>query len=90
MYRIINITDKAGNIKEDFIAELKAVHPEMKGQLLYPINQELVGMGLRLCFVWADKSEKMLRTSLIEDFSEKGNFMIITTLNSIYTLERMK
>jgi len=85
MYKIINITDRAGNVKETFIKELRQMHPDMKGLLLYPLST-----AQRLCFVWADKSEKMLRTSPIESYKEDVYTVTVITENSIYTLERVK
>lgn len=85
MYKVINVTDKEGNIKEEFMEKLRQVHPDMKGLLLYPLST-----AQRLCFVWADKSEKMLRTSPIEGYKEDVYTVTVITENSIYTLERMK
>ena len=85
-YKISNVTDRAGNVREEFMAELKAVHPDMSGVLLYPISKKSVEM-IPLCFVWADQSDKMLRTSTIMGYREVGNIITVTTRNSIYTLE---
>ena len=88
MYKIINVTDREGNVKEKFMEELEVMHPGMCGKLLYPITKELMGM-IRMCFIWTDNSDKVLRTSIIEDYEVKGNIVTVTTANSIYTLERM-
>ena len=91
MYKVINVTDRDGNVKEEFMKELKAEHPDMCGVLLYPINKNLVNTFLtRLCLVWTDNSDRMLRTSSILDYSEQDNLIILTTVNSIYTLEKIK
>lgn len=90
MYKIINVTDRDGNVKEEFMKELAAAHPEMSGVLLYPINKNLVNTFLMsLCLVWTDNSDRMLRTSSILDYSEQDNLIILTTVNSIYTLEKI-
>lgn len=90
MYKIINVTDREGNVKEKFMKELEAAHPGMSGKLLYPLNKNLVDTFLTgLCLVWTDNSDKMLRTSTILDYSEQDNLIIVTTLNSIYTLEKI-
>ena len=36
MYKIVNVTDKEGHIKQDFIDELKSVHLNLSGEILYP------------------------------------------------------
>lgn len=87
MYKIIKITDCAGNPKTDFMNELQAAHPEMNGQLLYPIIKEAIGM-IRMCFIWADKSDKVLRTSLVKEVQETQEMLKVVTENSIYTLEK--
>ena len=84
MYKIINVTDHAGNIKVEFMESLKENHPEMRGVLLYPLNT-----ATRLCFIWADKSDKMLRTSPVDKYKEVNGVLKIKTQNSIYTLERI-
>ena len=85
MYKVINITDKDGNIKEGFIEELRVIHPNMSGLLLYPLSS-----ANRLCLIWTDNSEKMLRTSPIVSYTEEGKIVTVITENSIYTLERVK
>lgn len=84
MYKIINVTDREGNVKEEFMKEMAAAHPKMSGQLLYPLSSVRC-----LCLVWTDRSDKMLRTSTILDYSEQDNLIIVTTMNSIYTLEKI-
>lgn len=91
MYKIIKVTDREGNIKEEFMRELMTVHPNMMGKLLYPLNRELVDAGMmRLCFIWTDNSNKVLRTSIIQDYTHQNKTTVVTTENSIYTLERME
>lgn len=85
MYKVINITDRKGNVKKEFLEELRQVHPDMSGLLLYPLSS-----ANRLCLLWADKSEKILRTSLIESYKEDVYTVTVVTENSIYTLERVK
>ena len=34
IYRIVNITDREGNVKQDFIEELHLIHPELVGDIL--------------------------------------------------------
>lgn len=88
MYKITNITDRAGNIKTEFMKELVVVHPDMSGQLLYPITKDVVGL-IRMCFIWADNSDKILRTSIIEDYHETNELLKVITENSIYVLEKI-
>lgn len=88
MYKIINVTDKEGNVKEEFMEELRETHPDMAGKLLYPITKETIGL-IRMCLLWTDNSDKILRTSIVEDYEMKGNIVTVTTENSIYTLEKV-
>lgn len=85
MYKIINITDHTGNIKEVFLEELRNEHKDMTGYFLYPIST-----ATRLCFIWADKSNKILRTSIVKDYTEDNKVLKVKTENSIYILERVK
>ena len=90
-YRIINVTDKELNIKQDFINQMKQLHPCMSGEILYP---DCLMPGTVLMLAWNDCSGKMLRTSRIEKITGKimfgDQFLTITTRNSIYTLEKIK
>ena len=91
MYKIIKVTDREGNIKEEFMKQLMVDHPTMIGKLLYPLNRELVDAGMmRLCFIWTDNSNKVLRTSIIQDYTQQNKTTVVTTENSVYTLERME
>lgn len=62
MYKITNVTDRSGNIKQNFIDELKSVHSNLSGEILYP---ELTNVGGYFRFVWDDDSGKILKTSTI-------------------------
>ena len=88
MYKIINVTDRDGNVKEEFMKELETNHPEMAGQLLYPITKDLKGL-IRMCFVWTDNSDTVLSTSIVEDYQETKELLKVITENSIYTLEKI-
>lgn len=88
MYRITNVTDKEGNVKQEFIDELKVVHPKLVGKIL---NKEVLNSDLFmgcLHFEWADDSNKMLKTSMVMDYVEDNDKIIITTMNSVYTFEK--
>lgn len=85
MYKIINVTDKEGNIKQEFINEIKSVHPNLSGELLL---SESPIVGKCLYFVWNDNSGKILRTSTIESYNNNGDIIQVTTQNSIYYLEK--
>ena len=85
IYRIVNITDREGNVKQDFIDELHLIHTELVGEILYP---ELIKVGGHFCFVWNDDSEKMLRTSTIEDYFSNEDTVKVVTRNSIYYLQK--
>ena len=88
MYRITNVTDKEGNVKQEFIDELKVVHPKLVGKIL---NKEVLKSDLFvgcLHFEWADDSNKMLKTSIVMDYVEDNDKIIVTTMNSVYTFEK--
>lgn len=86
MYKITNVTDRDGNVKEVFMQKMKQSHPSMCGELLFSGWMEI---GSRLCLVWDDNSNKMLRTSpIVDDVIREEGKIIVTTMNSIYTLEK--
>ena len=85
-YKIVSIKDRNGNDKTDFYNEMKAVHPNLSGEFLYP---EYTKVGGHFCLVWDDNTRKMLRTSTVEDMADDGDGMIIVTRNSVYTLEKV-
>ena len=87
MYRIISITDREGNDKTDFFNEMKSIHPNMSGEILYT---ELTKVGTCFCLLWDDDTEKMLRTSTIEKYQNDGDKVEVVTRNSIYVLEKIK
>lgn len=86
MYKITSIKDRNGIDKIDFYNEMKEIHSNMSGNILYP---EYTKVGGHFCLVWDDDTEKMLRTSTIEDLVDNGNIIIVTTRNSVYTLEKV-
>lgn len=88
MYRIVNITDREGNIKQEFINELKAIHPNLIGEIL---DKEVLKNNLFLSYLnfkWADNSNKMLRTSMVMDYVEDRDKIVVTTMNSVYIFEK--
>ena len=87
MYKIVNITDREGNIKQDFIDEIKLTHPNMSGEI---INKELLKAHICMDFMWNDNSGKMLETSSIEEYIENDDKVKVVTRNSIYYLELEK
>ena len=86
MYRIISITDREGNDKTDFFNEMKSIHPNMSGEILYT---ELTKVGTCFCLLWVDDTDKMLRTSSIEKYQNDDDKVEVVTRNSIYFLERI-
>lgn len=87
MYRITKILDKNGNSKDDFFTEVQVFHPNMSGEILYP---EFIRVGGCFCLVWDDDSNKMLRTSTIEEYENNNGKVKVVTRNSIYYLEEIK
>lgn len=86
-YKITSITDRQGIPKEEFLAELKKVHPNLTGRIEWP---DKFMLSKSLMFVWDDESNKMLRTSRIEKIVCRTFGFEIVTKNSIYTLEKLK
>ena len=87
IYRIVNITDREGNVKQDFIDELHLIHPELVGDILCP---EFTKVGGYFCFIWNDDSEKMLRTSTIENYFSNEDTVKVATRNSVYYLKILR
>lgn len=87
MYKITSIKDKSGIEKVDFYNEMQSVHPSMGGEILYP---ELTRVGSNFCLLWDDDSDRMLRTSTIEEYINNGDSIEVVTRNSVYTLEKVE
>lgn len=90
MYKIVSVTDKHGNPKNDFMNNLKAAHPSLEGEVL---NEDLLQNNIflgNLRFKWNDDSGKMLATSYVTDCRRTKDKLVISTINSIYTLKLVK
>lgn len=88
LYRLVNVVDKEGNTKEEFIEELRKTHPKLLGKIT---NKGLLTGNLFMTclhFEWADDSNKMLKTSMVIDYVEDNDKIIVTTMNSVYTFEK--
>ena len=93
MYKIINITDRNGIIKQSPIDELKLTHPNLLGDFIYydyMMSSIINGSESRCCFEWADDSGKMLRTSPVKSVSECDGIIEVVTMNSVYTFEKVE
>ena len=90
MYKIISITDLQGNDKSD---STRQSHPQLLGyfQRLYEFRG-LVANGThpRCCFIWADDTDKMMRTSPVQSMSEWDGKIKIVTMNSVYLFEKVE
>ena len=84
--KLLYVKDKNGNEKTEFMNELKADHPEMTGTLINQFWAKNFGV---LCIAWDDKSNKMLRTSFVTDFTETENKVYVETQNSMYGFEKL-
>lgn len=92
MYKIISVTDKSGNVKLEFINDMKSKHgDELLGDFVYyeHMKNNLENKPC-CCFEWADNSGKMLRTSWVESMSEWDNKVKIATMNSVYVFEKVE
>lgn len=84
--KIISIKDKQGNEKVDFYNELKRKHPYMSGEWIY---KEDAYDGGSFFLVWDDDSNKMLRTSLVNNIVMLENTIIVKTENSVYEFQKL-
>lgn len=90
MYRIVSVTDKNGKLKNDFMDKMKAAHPSLEGEIL---NEDLLQSNMflgDLRFKWNDDSGKMLATSYVTDCERTEDKLVVSTMNSVYTLELVK
>ena len=90
MYKIISITDKQGVDKSHY-ATLD--HPQLLGDFYYlDMLKSGVANGNEPCcyFIWADDTDKMMRTSRVESITEYNNIVKIVTMNSVYTFEKVE
>ena len=94
MYKITSVTDKSGNIKQDFIDNMKLKHgEELRGDFyyLYMLKSGVAnGTSPHCCFIWADDSDKMMRTSRVQSMSEWDEKIKIVTMNSVYVFEKVE
>ena len=87
MYKIISITDNLGNDKSD---SHRQSHPQLLGEFYYlDMLKSGVSNGTQpcCCFIWADDTDKMMKTSRVESITEYNNIVKIVTMNSVYTFE---
>ena len=90
MYKIISITDSQGNDKSH---STRQSHPQLLGEFenLNLLKGEIANGNHPHCyFIWADDSNKMMRTSRVESMSEWDDKIKIVTMNSCYVFERVK
>ena len=90
MYKIISITDSQGNDKSE---SARQAHPQLLGEFenLNLLKDEIAnGTQPRCYFIWADDSNKMLRTSRVQSITEYNNIVKIVTMNSVYTFEKVE
>ena len=90
MYKIISITDKQGNDKSHYAI---LDHPQLLGDFCYlDMLKSRVANGIEphCYFIWADDSDKMMRTSRVQSMSEWDNKIKIVTRNSVYTFEKVE
>ena len=90
MYKIISIADKQGNDKSHY-ATLS--HSQLLGDFYYlDMLKSGVANGIEphCCFMWADDSDKMMRTSRVQSMSEWDNKIKVVTENSVYVFEMVE
>ena len=90
MYKIISITDKQGNDKSHYVTQS---HPQLLGDFYY---LDMLKSGVtngyepHCCFIWADDTDKTMRTSSVQSISEWDGKIKIVTMNSCYVFERVE
>ena len=90
MYKIISIIDNLG-IQKPHYATLD--HPQLLGEFenLNLLKGEITNGNQPCCyFIWADDTDKMMRTSRVESITEYNNIVKIVTMNSVYTFEKVE
>ena len=90
MYKIISITDHSNNDKS---ASIRQSHPQLLGDFYYlDMLKSGVAKGTkpRCCFIWADDTDKMMRTSRVQSMSEWDNKIKVVTENSVYVFEKVE
>ena len=94
MYKITNVTDRQGVIKQEFIKDMKLAHgDELLGDFVDYQCMKFwsdADNGISCYFEWADDSGKMLRTSRVESVTEYNDDIKITTRNSVYEFEKVE
>lgn len=85
MYKIVNITDKNGNRKDNFYKELSNTHPDMIG-----MPPENIKVGSSLLFFWDDDTTKILKTSPVTNRKINRESIVVETENSIYYLQKVE
>jgi hypothetical protein len=92
MYKITNVTDRKGVVKQEFFDDMKAKHgDELLGDFIYyDYMKSNIEYKPSCCFEWADDSGKMMRTSYVESVTEHDNIIKITTRNSVYEFEKVE
>ena len=92
MYKITSVTDKEGSVKQEFIDDMKAKHgEELLGDFIcYEHMKNNLEYKPHCCFIWADNSGKMMRTSYVESVTEYDNIIKIATENSVYVFEKVE
>ena len=90
MYKIISITDHSLSDKSE---PHRQSHPQLLGEFenLNLLKGEISnGNQPCCCFIWADDSNKMMRTSRVQSMSEWDDKIKIVTMNSCYVFERVE
>lgn len=90
MYKVTNVTDKSGNVKEEFFDKMKSSNPGLTGTIFHLDLFRATMINAPLLFIWSDDSDKALRTSTVQDFYEDGDSIVVTTRNSIYYFTKIE
>lgn len=85
LLKIIEITDKEGNSKVDFLNEIDFKHG-LYGNFTFPLTKDIP-----FYFEYENDKSKTLRSSCVEDYhyDEDERLYIIITANSIYYIKEI-
>ena len=84
-YKLLSITDKENNIKEEVLQSYSKKYPEMEG---YIHNIEV---GNSLYYKWKGENTSTLVTSSVKSYTVRDDETIeVVTRNSIYHFLRIK
>ena len=91
MYKITNITDKQGVIKQDFIDKLREKHGyDLLGEIMQYSFMKFFIKDKPPCCIFQWYKGGCMITSRVEKIDETDDEVCIVTENSIYTFKKVE